>query len=107
MTHEPPLPSSARAKLAAEMDLVPWREMKSHALADRLFVVDVALNLLDVADAVARDAKAEVEAWIGAQSLVRPSEEQIAAWDEMPGMPFRCVIVAPFVLAQRRDRTEA
>jgi hypothetical protein len=93
-------PGSTRTKLSAEVDLAPWGELKSHALADRLFVVGAELSLLDVAVAIASDATAEVEAWMRAESLMRPSEEQMTSWDETSAMPFRCVIVAPFVLAQ-------
>jgi len=100
MTPKTPAHDPARTKLAAEIDFVPWRELKSHALADRMLVVALELNLLDVAVGVACDATAEVEAWMRADAITRPSAEQVAAWDETPAMPFRCVIVAPFVLAQ-------
>jgi hypothetical protein len=96
--------SSVRAKLAEEIDWAPWRELKSHALDDRLLLVALELNLLDVAVGVASDSTAEVEAWMRAESIARPSAQQMAVWDDTPAMPFRCVIVAPFVLVQLPSR---
>jgi len=100
MSPDPNFPSP-RAKLAAEIDLVPWRELRSHALADRVFLVGPDLELLDVAVAVACDAAGEVAAWTRGGDLARPSQEQMTAWEETPAPVFRCVIVAPFVLVQR------
>jgi len=99
MPHDPNS-TSPRAKLAAEIDLVPWRELRSHALANRIFLVGPAVELLDVAVAVARDATSEVATWTRGGDLGRPSQEQMTAWEETPALAFRCVIVAPFVLVQ-------
>jgi len=89
-----------RAKLAAEVDRVPWPELKSHARADRLFVVAAHLDLLEVAVAVATDSATQVESWIGRAELARPEREELDAWGAQARLEFRCVIVQPFVLVQ-------
>jgi hypothetical protein len=94
-------PDAIGAKLSAEVDLVPWPELKSHALADRLFVVAEVLDLVEVAVAVATDAAARVEGWIASAQLKRPGRQQLEAWDADDRTAFRCVIVQPFVLVQR------
>jgi hypothetical protein len=98
MTSDSQSPDSLRSKLAAELELVPWQELKSHALADRIFVVGSALDLLDVAVAIATDAVAEIEVWSDQGLLARPTVEDIAAYDTTPQRSFHCVIVQPFVL---------
>ena len=101
MESDPTSPEALRAKLGAELDLVPWQELRSHALADRLFLVAADLEVLEVAVAIACDDSAAVSGWIEGGSLARPSGDELNAFDGEPGRELRCVIVQPFVLAQR------
>jgi hypothetical protein len=100
MPAEPPSDQALRTKLAAELDLVPWRELRSHAEADRVFFVGETVLLLDVAVAIAGDAMPRVDAWIRAGEIGRPTQGQLDAWATKPDLAFRCVIVAPYVLIQ-------
>ena len=77
-----------------------WRDLKAHAMRQGLFIVTGDLALLDAAEAIAADDAARVEAWIEAGALVRPSPEQLEAWDQEPDKPFRATVVQPFALAK-------
>lgn len=107
MASEPPAAETLRAKLAAELDRVPWSEVRSHALADRLFLVEAGLDLLDAAVAIALDRSAEVAGWIEDGAIQRPSREDAQRLDGTPERELHCVIVQPFVLAQHPDSSEA
>jgi len=94
---------AVRAKLAAELDLVPWSEMRSHALADRLLLVGPGLELLDVAVAIALDAATDIAGWIEDGSLARPGGPEVESLDAAPQQELQCVIVQPFVVAQHSE----
>jgi len=79
---------------------VVWRDLVAHAMRQGLFLVTGEVALLDVAEAIAADDAARVEAWIQAGALVRPSLEQLEAWDQQPEKPFRATVVQPFALAR-------
>ncbi|MDG2335504.1 MAG: DUF2288 family protein [Myxococcota bacterium] len=92
--------NEVREKLRGEVDLAPWQALRSHAEAERLFLAASDLDLVEIGLALARDQSAPVNAWIAAGQLARPTPPQLAAWDETDEQIFRCLIVAPFVLAQ-------
>ncbi|HEY5673825.1 MAG TPA: DUF2288 domain-containing protein [Malonomonas sp.] len=79
---------------------VPWKDLRIHLQRDSIVLVDDSLALLDVAVAVAGDDKAQVEGWIAAGSLTKPTAEQIAAWETQLEKPFQMLIVQPFILLQ-------
>ena len=64
-------------------------------------LVDARLALVEVAVAVASDDGARVEQWMDAGQLTKPTEEQVAAWQDETDDRFTVVIVQPYVLAQR------
>jgi hypothetical protein len=105
MASQSPSPEALREKLAAEVDLVPWSEMRSHALAGRLFLVAGSLDLLQVAAAIALDAATEVAGWVEDGSLIRPGGREVERLDDAPQREFQCVIVQPFVLARDPERS--
>ncbi len=77
-----------------------WSDLLSHAQRNAVFLVDEALDLVEVAFKVATDDVASVELWIEKASLVRPTAEQIDEWTLMNDKSFRFIIVAPYVLIQ-------
>lgn len=90
-----------RARIAQEVHRVDWKPLGPHAKRGGLVLVDAALDLLDVAVAVAVDDTELVQRWMGAGQLGKPSEAQIEAWEEEDGEHFAVAIVQPYVLAQR------
>jgi hypothetical protein len=91
--------SEVRDKLQAELATASWELLQPHYERDALFVVDGALDLVDVGVAVAEDRTSEVQGWIEAGQLVRPTAEQAGHWSEHGGT-FQFLIVQPFVLVQ-------
>ena len=89
-----------RETLMASMGRVELSDLRSHLARDSVVVVDVSLDLLEVGDAVARDDKARVSAWVDAKLLGKPSLEQIERWSKTPGAAWTALVVQPFVLVQ-------
>lgn len=90
-----------RAQLANEVHRVDWKPLAAHAKRDGLILVDASLDLVDVAVAVATDDSANVERWMNARQLTKPTEDQIGSWEGDAEDRFTIVIVQPYVLAQR------
>lgn len=79
---------------------VPWKDLRIHLQRDAIIIVADELELVSVAVAVAEDDQTQVEGWIAAGQLVKPSAEQVAAWEAELEKPFRMLIVQPFILVQ-------
>lgn len=79
---------------------VHWRELKIHLQRDAIITVAQALDIIDVAVAVADDDKEMVEGWIESEQLAKPTEEQLKGWEKTQEKPFRMLIVQPFILVQ-------
>ena len=92
--------SEARKKFAADLAEVDWKSIRIHLQRDALIVVSEQLDLVDVACRVAEDAKEEVGSWIEQGLLLKPTAEEIEAWESQLEKPFRMLIVAPYILIQ-------
>jgi hypothetical protein len=92
--------AEVREKLLREVDVAAWSDLRTHAFADRLFLVATESELIDVAVAVALDQASEVKAWIEAGRLARPTPEQIEQFESTDRTSLRTLIVAPYVLSQ-------
>lgn len=79
---------------------VPWKDLRIHLQRDAIIIVAAELDLVEVAEAVARDDKQSVEGWIAAEQLLKPTAEQAEAWEGELEKPFRMLIVQPFILVQ-------
>lgn len=79
---------------------VPWKDLRIHLQRDAIVLVAVELDLVTTAVAVAEDNKAAVEKWLAAGHLLKPTAEQITAWEIELEKPFRMLIVQPFILLQ-------
>lgn len=91
---------SLREKLGNELNQANWDMLKPHATQDALILVDIDLNIVDVAVAIAEDDKFKVTAWLEKGLLKKPSLEQLKDWDQQPTKTFDFVIVQPYVLAK-------
>ncbi len=92
----------ATVKEGFERDLaqVHWRELRIHLRRDALVTVAGELDVVTVATTVASDDAAQVEAWIGAGQLSKPSAADLEAWETSPDKPFLMLIVQPYILIQ-------
>lgn len=87
-------------KLSEELARVGWRDLRPHAGRGVLFLWTGDASLVEVAIAVARDDRVEVEGWLESGQLSRPTERQLSDWEAALERPFEYLIVQPFVLAR-------
>lgn len=87
-----------REALMATMGPIEFSDLRSHLTRGSVIVVDGSLDLLEVAEAVARDDKARVAAWLAEGLLAKPSLEQLERWSKTEGPAWTAVVVQPFVL---------
>jgi hypothetical protein len=90
-----------RAQLSGEIHRVDWTPLAPHAKRGGLVMVAPELDLLDVGVAVARDEGAQVQGWMDAHQLGRPTDAEVEAWRQEADERFTVLIVQPYVLAQR------
>lgn len=86
-----------REKLKSEVMATDFATLAPHFARGALIMVDSSLDLLDVAESVACDERAQVEAWLLSRGLWRATDD-----DAKRGLTlrFQFVIVQPWVLAQ-------
>jgi hypothetical protein len=85
-----------------ECDLaqVNWRELRIHLRRDALVTVASELDLVAVAIAVATDDTTQVESWIAAGQLAKPTATELEEWERSFDKPFLMLIVQPYILIQ-------
>jgi len=92
--------NALRDKLKSEVMATDFAALGPHFARGALILVAVDVDLLDVAECVARDQRARVEAWLKAQHIWRASDADAQA--AVAGAErFQFVIVQPWVLAQK------
>jgi hypothetical protein len=97
-----------REMLAASMGPIEFSDLRAHLVRGAVIVVHRSLDLLDVGEAVARDDKARIAAWIEAGLLGKPSLETIERWSKTVGPAWVSLVVQPFVLLREElDPTTA
>lgn len=89
-----------RQALMATMGPIEFSDLRAHLARDSVIVVDRALDLLDVGEAVAQDDKDRVSAWVAAGQVGKPSLEQLERWSKNEGLAWTVLVVQPFVLVQ-------
>ncbi len=67
-----------------------------------MIVVSPVLELLAVAEAVARDDQVLVGRWVAEGLVGKPTPEALARWEQGSGDVGVTVVVQPFVLFQER-----
>jgi len=93
---------TVRDDLAQAMGPVFFSDLRAHLTRDVVIVIDRALDLLDVAVAVANDDKTFISAQVNAGRIRKPSEEDLARWATIADARWDSVVVAPFVIVRER-----
>jgi len=91
-----------REDLEKTLDEAEWTLIKPHAERDVVIIVSQTLDLLTVGEAIASDMSKQVQAWIEQGFLVKPTQEQMDAWDQESDRKFMSLVVQPYVLIQDR-----
>lgn len=93
-----------REQLLASMGPIELSDLRAHLARDGVIVVDASLDLLVVAEAIARDDKGQVGAWISKGLVGKPSLETIERWSNAPAPILIAVVVQPYVLVREEPR---
>lgn len=89
-----------RSRLNAETARIRWTELARHYARGAMITVDPGRDLIEVAEAVARDDTTRVQDWLEQDALRRTSEDEARRWSAGADPEFWCVVVAPWVLVQ-------
>ncbi|HHP7232473.1 MAG TPA: DUF2288 domain-containing protein [Xenococcaceae cyanobacterium] len=92
--------SDITERLREDIATIGWQDILPHAKRDVVIVVDAALDLLVVAEAIAQDNTSLVNNWIQQQQIAKPSAKQLSQWNSYPQTQFNTLIVQPFVIVQ-------
>lgn len=76
-------------------------DLVAHAERGALIFVEADLDFIVAAVAVGSDDAATVKEWIAKGQLRSPSKQAYEELKALPGARFRCVILQPYVLAQK------
>lgn len=87
-----------RETLVASMGPIEFSDLRPHIVRGAVITVDASLDLLEVGEAVARDDKERIAAWLATGLLSKPSLEQIERWAKTEGPAWTVLVVQPFVL---------
>lgn len=91
-----------REKLESELQETDWLALRQHLARDAIIIVSESLSLLDAAEGVAKDDKTQVARWIEKGLLGKPTPGDIQAWEKQAELKFLFIILAPYVLIQKR-----
>ncbi len=86
-----------RDELTQERGLLTWPELFRHFARGVVVVVDPDLDLLDVAEAMARDDRDLFSGWMS-QGLVLQAQDSHAKRWEASSQALDAIVVAPWVL---------
>lgn len=91
-----------RDSLAASLGNVFFSDIRAHLARDAVVVVAAELDILDVGEAIAKDDKVKVAAWIESGRLRKPSLEELEVWAAIKDDRWESLVVAPYVLVRLR-----
>lgn len=92
--------SDLRSQLEENLDEAIWEWLIPHQEHDKVVLVTQQLDLLDVGEAIANDNVTLVQQWMSDMWVCKPSDEQVAVWNDNRSKRFNALIVQPFVLVQ-------
>lgn len=93
---------SIEQKLNSETAIICWSELVRHFARGVVINVGAQLDLLDVAECLARDDTEQLQAWLDRGMLNRATDDNARDWTKREP-EFWCVVTAPWVLVQERD----
>jgi len=95
-------PSETYAAIVGATAQIEWKDLEPHFARGELLVVDSALDLVEVAQALIDDDSARVKVWMQNNQLTSASDQQAADWHERNPDTLWAVVIRPWVLVQER-----
>jgi hypothetical protein len=88
-----------QAKITLETARMRWRELQRFFAAGKVIAVDPSLDLTQVAAELAKDNKAQFQAWLEQDTVAGVSDDEALRW-YADDSDVWTVVVAPWVLVQ-------
>ncbi len=86
-------------KLNLETGVIAWSDLVRHFARGVVIKVVEGRDLVEVADAMARDDTELMRSWLSDKSVARASDDDARDWSAREP-DFWCVVTAPWVLVQ-------
>ncbi|NOQ64715.1 MAG: DUF2288 family protein [Methyloprofundus sp.] len=86
-------------KVNQETSKIPWAELQRFFAQGLAVYVSPKLDLVTVADAFAKDDKAQVDAWMQAQHVHLVTDQQASEWIQKNDQVW-AVVLKPWILVQ-------
>lgn len=94
-----------RARIVGETARAPWAELQRFFAQGIVLVASPALDLVEVALAVAQDDAAAFQAWLASGEVSHVSDEQAGRWFAEQALVWT-VVVKPWVVVQRHRSSD-
>ena len=92
-------PNLFREKMNLETSRIAWKELQRFFACGKAIVVSSELDLVDVADQVAKDNKVMVEQWMQEEKVGKVTDQQALEWFGADAVVW-AIVVKPWVLVQ-------
>jgi len=91
-----------RIKVNMETSRIYWKELQRFFASGVAIVVNLKLDLIDVALQMHCDNKVQIETWMSAGEIAKVSDIQAAIWLESNSEVW-AVVISPWVLVQVKE----
>ena len=99
------IPENVCEEINQQTGVLEWKKLEKHFARGVVIRVDAGLDLVTVAHSMSLDNTSEMEQWLSAGSVRRASDEDAREWNQ-DNPQFWCVVVAPWVLVQKKGLPE-
>ncbi len=93
-------------KLGEQIEKAHWKLLEEHHTRGALINVDQALDLVRVGVDVAEDNVESIRQLMTSGQVGRPTDEQVANWNDDEELHFNFIILQPYVLCQKIKEEE-
>lgn len=91
-----------RGKINSETARISWKELQRYFAGGYTLIVELELDLVDVAYQMQQDNAKQIEQWMNQQLIRQVSNEEARQWYNDDQSMWACVI-KPWVLVQPED----
>lgn len=96
---------SITEEINKETGVLNWQELAKHFARGVVICVDAELDLVEVAHSMSIDNTDQMQNWLNKGVIHRASDEDAQEWNRN-NPQFWCVVVAPWVLVQKKGLPE-
>lgn len=90
-----------KAKIVLETAKMSWIDLQTFFAKGQVIAVSPDLDLVEVAHAISKDQKSQVEAWMAGKQVGQVSDDQAKLWFENK-TELWTVVIRPWILVQDR-----